>query len=209
MFKKLTATLGVIAASGALLFNAQPASAISLDFDPSNPSVVLGNPLSVDVVVDPMGAFVGAFDVIVSWDDAVLDLAALSVDPANDLGSAFEVVDTLGTTDSVNVASFSTELDLTPFQDGIAPVILFSLTFDTIALGNSALTFTPGIGGLGLPPGVFLGDENGLPLQTPANDGSVTVVDSAAVPAPPTLLLMACGLIGLVAARRGSTVAPV
>lgn len=202
MCKRAWSGAGVLVVAWALLFGPRPAEAITLGFDPASQDVALGSQATVDVVVDPMTALVGAFDIIVTWDDAILDLASLSVDPANDFGGSFDAVDTLGRTDAVNVALVSSHFDLTPFQNGVDLITLFTLTFDTLALGTSSLAFSPGIQGTVFPFGVgFLGDELGDLLPTPANDGSITVVDRV-VPAPATLLLTAIGLIGFAARWR-------
>jgi hypothetical protein len=182
----------ILLSIGILLIINTSSWAVSLGFDPMNQTVIEGSQATVDVVVDPMGAFVGAFDVIVGWNDSILDLAGLTVDPINNLGATIDIVDTLGTTDSVNVASVSLEFPLAPFQDGVSDVTLFSLTFDTLTVGTSALTLSPGILGITFPPGGFLGDEFGFLLETQVTNGSIEVV-----PEPTTWLLLSIGLIGL------------
>ena len=166
-----------------LLVGTQSAWAVSIEVDPLAQSVVLGEQATVDIVVDPMGpdgALVGAFDIIVGWDDAILDLASVILDPA--VWFSFDGI--VETRNSVNVAAVS----LAP--DPPSDVSLFTLIFDTVGLGTSALTLSPNIAGV---LGGFLGDEDGVLIRdVDANGGSISVV-----PEPSTLMLMGIGLAGL------------
>ncbi len=182
--KKYLTIFGVLILGCVLLVGAKSALALAIGFDPVGQVVPLGDTATVDVVVDPMGAFVGAFDVVVTWDDSIVDLTTVVVNPLGQLG--FSLDDVLGLPpDAINVASVSLEsvLDLTTiFQDGITPVALFSLTFDTLAVGISPLSLSD----------IILGNEFGLPLSPAVGAGSITVV-----PEPSTLALFAISLAGL------------
>jgi hypothetical protein len=176
----------------------QPATALSIEILPPSQSVAVGQQASVDVVVDPTGNLIGAFDVLLAWDPALLEFTDSVFDPDGALGFALGGELLLGD-GAVNVAGVSLEFDLTPFQDGISPVSLVSVTFTALAEGTSALTLSPGI----TPLSEFLGDELGDPLTVDEVNNGQIVVEPAVVPEPPTLLLIGLGLAVAGAFRRG------
>lgn len=170
---------------------------VTLDIQPNFTSVDVGQRVDVDVVVDPDGALVGAFDVSVAFDPSLLDFMASTVDPEGALGFALD--DQLESSGAINVAAVSLAFDLTPFQDGSA-FTLFSLTFNALDVGVSALELTPGA----LAIGVFLSDELGFELPVDAVRGGTVEIRPAQIPEPGVLALfvIALGAMGAAARRR-------
>ncbi len=187
----------------ALLAGATPAAAVILDFAPRDQTVFLGDQATVDVIAVLEGDVIGAFDVNLGWDGSIVALDTLTVNPNDDLGPAGDplfgplTADLAGAAD-VNVAAVL--FDTSPQAAALA-ITLFSLTFDTLALGTTQLQLSPGILGFA-PPGGFLGDELGQSLPTGLMTGSITVVERpVVVPAPGTLALLGIGLLALVRSR--------
>jgi len=195
--------LWAIAALSVAVLSSGPALALPiLTFAPLNQTVNLGDTASVDVMVTGLtGEFVGSYDFNVSWDAALLSLDSLSFGDALD-GPLDSLSGFVNGTGSVN--AFEVSLGLLSNQDGLSDFRLFTLSFDTLAVGTSALNFIGGI----IPTGL-LGDELGELLPTEVIAGSITINEgSVSVPEPGTLALFAIGL-GLAGAlkRRRTTLA--
>ncbi|PCI42203.1 MAG: hypothetical protein COB51_13275 [Moraxellaceae bacterium] len=177
---------------------AQNASAVPmLTFAPLDQSVELGDQVSVDVIVTGLSSeFVGDFDFFVEWDAGLLSLDSLIFGDALDdgLGFSFQDVDS-GTMGTVNAAELAFGGLFN--QDGFSDITLFTLTFDTLALGVSALDFLGNIGG---DSSLALGDGFGGSYLSGFDEGSITI--TANVPEPGQMALFAIGLIGLGFARR-------
>ena len=181
-----------------LMLGPKAGAAISLEIAPSDQTVALGSQVTVDIVVsDPAGTLIGAYDFFVSYDPVVTSdppvLALTGVNFGPSLGgptdSFQDVVEQSGS-NSVNVAELSFVSDLSALQDGTSSLLLFSLTFNTLRTGVSALGLTENILGVA---GGFLGDELGQPITLDAfGTAAVTVV-----PIPGALWLMGSGLLGL------------
>ncbi len=176
------------------------AFAVMLSFEPSGLSADLGQKAVVDIYVrDPSGVRVGAFDFNVEYDASILsvDSVAFGAGLGAALGSFQDVqVPSAG---RVNVAELAFAFDLSPFQDGFSDFLLFSLSFDTVAVGVSPLGFSENILGIS---GGYLADDLGLPVgPVIAGSGSIAVVPRpVTVPEPGSALLLAAGLAGM--ARR-------
>ena len=179
---------------------ANSAAAISLEFVPSAQTVQLGAAANVDVVVvDPGGSSVGAYDFFVDFDPSILTFDSLVFGPA--LGGPADSLQAAVESPAgrINAAEVSLLLDLTPLQDGVANVTLFSLTFETVGLGTSSLSLADNIAGI---PGAFLGDELGLPIVLESvGMGEITVVPPS-VTEPATLLLFPLVLAGVILRAR-------
>lgn len=170
-----------------------PAQAVTIDFVPDSPSVLLGMPLDVDVVISGLSDLappsLGAFDLNVSFDDTILSLS--SVEFGDLLGdvSAFEAIAGSGPiVGGVNLFEISLLLDFE--LDALQPASfsLATLSFDAIGEGTSALALIP----------VQLGDGLGDPLAGSAASGSVRVVPGdGSVPEPSSVFLFLPGLLGL------------
>lgn len=182
---------GILVFLAHLLFESTPAEAISLEFLPTTQSVVLGNQVTVDVnVSNPNGTLVGAYDFFVNYDPDVLTLNDVVFGSA--LGGPLDSIqdDIESPAGQINVSELSLLTDLTPLQNGIDEVLLFSIIFDTDMLGTSPLTFSENIAGVA---GGFLGDETGQAiLLDSVGSGSINVV-----PIPGAIWLMVSGLFAL------------
>lgn len=125
--------------------------ATTIDFNQSNYNVNIGDSFSADLGIAGLGDMspdsLGVFDIDVIYDSTILSLSAVTFgDPVLGdqldvlgLGSIASATPSVG---SVNVYELSLDLeyDLESLQAGA--FTLFSLNFDTIAEGNSALTIS-------------------------------------------------------------------
>ncbi len=191
----------------ALAFAAGAAAApISIAVQPSAQTGTVGAMLFVDVVasgLDPAIAtdLVSAFDVDVTFDQAILALGAVTFGttlgaPADTIQDALE--SSPGVIDAFQF-SFVSDAGLKLLQPG-ASVTLFTIAFAALVPGTSAVLFDTTLqyvaGALD-----FSVDPAGLAtiLQV-ENQGGVITVDAAApngVPAPGTLPLAASALLAL------------
>lgn len=159
------------------------AQAYTLSIEPVAQTVGLGSEATVDVrVSDLLPDRLGAYDF-----DLIFDGSILAFDRAIDgFGLGFAIG--LGATpaaSSVHVSDFSFEAidDLIALQVG--DFVLFSLVFDTLSLGTSALSFDQ----------VVLGSAAGAPVVPDAlNSGSITV-EARVLPEPATVGLVFGALI--------------
>ncbi|MGB5409469.1 MAG: cohesin domain-containing protein [Thiogranum sp.] len=173
-----------------LAIGAGPATTISLTFAPTDQTIGPGERATVDVLVsDPAGELVAAYDFLVDYDPAVIELDSVTFGvglggPADSFQDV--VVDPLG---QVNVSELSVLFDLSGLQDGTSDLLLFSLTFNSASNGTSPLAFSENILGVA---GGFLGDTAGLPIALDAlGTGSIAVV-----PLPASVWLLGSGLLG-------------
>jgi hypothetical protein len=161
----------------------------ALSFSPSAQLVPIGNQAIVDVNISGLTGplALGAYDLNVNFNSSILSLASISFGIGLNLGNPLN--STTGTfgTNPLNVfeVSFVSPATLSAGQPD--SFRLFTLTFNTLSLGTSPLSFSS----------VILGDQNGDPLTATLGAGSITVT-----PEPSTWLLMASGLVGLGAYRR-------
>ena len=142
-----------------------------LTLAPDNEIVEVSADVTVNVQVSELsGAQVGAYDLIVSWDPAVLSLenAALGTELDGPYRSFHASSPSPGT---VNLAEFS--FDTLGGQS--EPVLLATLSFVALAAGNGNLNVTANVSG----SPVFLGDAAGLPL---AAEVSVTDIKVSSAP---------------------------
>lgn len=171
--------------------------ASSLNFVPSNPAALAGNPVTVDVFFsDPGGLIIGTFDLFLNYDPNILTFDSSNLAFGLGLGGPADSLQYLEEPQpgSINVAELSFVTDLTILQDGVSDLLLFSVTFDTGPIGTSSLGFGGGINS----DFDFLGDEGGnaVALDT-IGTGSINVV-----PIPASLWLMGCGIVGLLGFQR-------
>jgi hypothetical protein len=181
-----------LALLAALLVFATKALAVpSLAFHPMTQTRPLGSQATVEVVLT--GSNVGDFDLVVSYAANIVALSSAAFGTM--LGDPLDPTETITAetpgTDAVALAEVSLLAPSTLLAlQGAGPVTLFTLIFDTLAVGTSPLMFTL----------LDIGDENGLRLvDLQVNDGSITVSE---VPEPTTAALLATGLLGLLSYRR-------
>jgi hypothetical protein len=194
--KKLLCTSSAALALAMLATAAQAVPMLS--FAPANGSVALGATASVDVMLGDLdGDFIGAYDFHVDWDPTLLSLQDLTFGSQLD-GPDNSIFGYVAGTGSVN--AFEVSLGGLALQDGVTSFRLFTLSFDTLAVGTSALEFRPGVAGAG----ASIGDALGNARAAFTTSGALTVTppppDPVAVPEPGTL-----GLLGLAIAFMGFT----
>ena len=192
----MTVTLRNVSATAALLFCMSVTHATPINFEPGNSTVELGDQVSVDVTISPIGELIGAFDIAVNWDPNVLLLADVAF--GSSLGDpdplSFEALTGVSAgSGSARVSEVSLLFDLTGLQSG-SPFSLFTLVFDTTMIGTSALTFGD----------IIVGGAFGLPLVNAPQPGSgvVNVIERTAVAEPGTFVLLGLGLALMFATRR-------
>lgn len=171
---------------------AEPASAVSIGFDPEVLDVALGASVTVDVVFSDLGGeIISAYDLDITYDPAVVD--ATGVVFTTSLGdelffetlNAFDV-SAAGTIDLAQL-SLLPDPTLEILQPG-DPVTVATLLFDTVGVGTTELGF------------VFdafndVKGRDGLIVETLAEGGSIRVQDPGpGIPEPSGALLFAVGV---------------
>lgn len=190
--------LSALLSAGIALLGVQSASAVTIDFSPAVPATVAsGDTLSVDIVASGLGTapadIVSAFDILVSFDSAVLTPTGFSFNTNLGDPGLFEALnnDTEGT-DPFAVAgladlfevSLLSDADLLTLQSGLGSypsVALASITFSAIADGNPNVS--------------FVWDA----FHDVKGSRNVPIYPT---PEPGTILLMAAGIAGLGLGRR-------
>lgn len=177
--------------------------AITLEFAPGAQGVTLGSPASVDVNVSALtGALaLGAYDLNINFNSAILSTPTVTFGTGLNLGViANSTTGTLGT-NPLNLFEVSLVLPATLSGSQLDSFKLFTLTFNTLTIGTSPLSFSA----------VILGDENGEDISqrvTTLGTGSIGVTapptpgGSNPIPEPSTWALMATGLVALGVWRR-------
>ena len=199
--KKTTSAMQAMARSlfAALVVASGTASAYTLSFSPSAQSVVLGNQATVEVritgILPNPPTIDGELDGLGNYDfDLVYDPAIIRYAGASD-GFSLGLAIGLGVTPDwlagrLNVSDFSLEpspADLLAAQSD--ELLLFTLFFDSVATGSSALVFSSD------EKDITLGSVEGNPRMPSATGGSIEV-RAAPMPEPGTLALLAgAGLI--------------
>ena len=178
----------------AATFLATPAISATLSITPSTQTKFVGQSASVDVELS--GSLVGAFDLDVSWNSAIVSFS--SIDFSSELG-IFNV-ETLGDftalANSINAYNVSllSVAELGALQGD--PVLLFTLNFTALSVGISPVNITLVNS---------LGDENGIqvdPLTIVNGEIKVINRDGGEIPEPATYLLFSGGLAILAVLRR-------
>lgn len=179
---------------------AAPAMAVTLSIGPATQNQTLGAPVSVNILVSDLGDFssssLGNFDLFVSYDSSILTPTQadygtqLNQGDINDSIQEGLVLVSGPTAECAAAAclevaevSFLTAQELVDGQPG--SFLLASITFNTVALGSSALDFQF----------TELGDEFGDEiLNANLQSASVTVAAAQQVPLPASLLLFGVAL---------------
>lgn len=162
-----------------------PASAITLAFDPVNPSGSVGGTVNVDLLagVDVAESLLG-WGVDVNTDPTIATLNSFTIGPSWDA--------VLGSIDGDGIGG------LAPFPPGMVSgvdLLLVSFTFDLVGPGVSPLSISAND-----PDEGFLALTGFLDFQSP--QGSITAY--APVPEPATSALLGLGLIAVAYLRRRS-----
>ena len=163
----------------AFLICASAAQAVPIVSVDTDPTIVVGNPLTVDIVIEGVDASepLGAFELDLTFDPTILD-------PTSVVSGGFLLPPVL-TNDVLGAMTIEIqEVSLFGVSGAVGAGTLATILFDTIGLGTSPL----GIYHVKLfVPGGFSF------VAFAVNSGSVTVT-----PEPSTMLLLASGLAGLV-----------
>lgn len=191
---------GLISAIGTLLAlcTAQPASAITVAFNPSSQSVSVGSATTVDLIISGLGDGIapslGTFDLDVGFDPTILGFSGTTFGNQLDLFGFGDVQFATPGVGTVNM--FELSLDFAEDLDTLQAdsFVLAILSFNALSPGSSPLSFSVNA----------LGDSIGDPLQADLVMGSVGVV-----PEPAALSLMGVGILcvaAMVKRRRGKAV---
>ena len=183
------------------LFVALPAHAVTIAVEPALQTVLVGSTVDVDLTVSGLGDFapdsLGAFDVNVLFDPAVLGLSGVSFgDPVlGDQLDLFGFGSITGVDDTVPgiVGVFEISLDLASDLDTLqaGSFTLATLSFDALAIGSSSVT----------PVVDALADSMGSRLTAQASSGFVGVVPE---PGSWTLFLVGAVIVGYGCRAKGS-----
>ena len=181
-------SLGVLSALAALGFVGAPtAQAFTLSIVPESSAATLGQPISFDVVASGLtnGAApsLATYDIDFKFNSAVLALTGTTFGTGLSLNGEDSFQEPTVSPGAVNLfeLSFNTTADLNALQTDT--FTLFTLTFDTIGTGTSALELFTNV----------LGDADGGALTADVNNASVEV---SAVPLPGAAFLLLSGLGG-------------
>jgi hypothetical protein len=183
-----------------VLTNRQASAAIILSLEPASQTVSAGSPVSMDLVVsnsNPLvSAGVGAFDVDLTYNPAVLSAMSVTFGTHLDLGVSGSIQNSnLSTPGLIHLDEVSLEASSELLLNQPASFTLATLNFSGTAPGVSSVNFTSAI----------LSDVTGLQSITPETvAGQVEVTGGGvAVPDPAsTANLLPLGLLGIWMLRR-------
>jgi hypothetical protein len=196
----------LLAALLAATFVMPRAHAIAIQLQPLDTDALVGDVISIDVFVSGLTSgeagseIVSAFDLDLLYDPTILNAASISFGAGlgvADVATFTSSVFSSGRIDFANVSLLlNDELDLLQGDS----VLLASLTFSAIGIGQSLLSFdsltSPGIDLVGRDP------FTRLPIGF-AGSALVTIGERpTSVPEPGMLALLALGLLSLGTARR-------
>jgi len=179
-------SLGVLSAVMALSFVGAPAAqAFTLSIVPQTSTVTLGQSISFDVVAsvlaDNAAPSLATYDIDFKFNGSMLALTGTTFGTGLSLNGEASFHEPTPSPGSVNLfeLSFNTSADLNSLQADT--FTLFTLTFDTIGAGTSALELFANV----------LGDADGGALSADVTNASVSV---SAVPLPGAAFLLLSGL---------------
>lgn len=177
-------------------FHPLPAFAIAIGFSPASPTVQFGDVFNVDVVVSGLSAakeIVSAYDLGVSYDPTILSASRVSFGPyLNDSGGTGLQDALFSSPGIINFAELSFLSDIGLAAQQLDSFVLATLSFDTLAIGSSTLSFLPSPGF-----GVDVKGVSAEVLRLQVGSNLITVIPSASVPEPTALALMLGAFVAL------------
>jgi hypothetical protein len=188
--------------------SATPALAISIDFDPIDSNVLVGDAFDVDVVVSGLEAsgldeIVSAYDLFIGYDDAVVSATAVSfgtyLDDMLFPGFTLQAED-LQTAGQINISETSLLTDDFLALQQPDSFTLATLSFTALSAGISDLLFD-------LHPLLGINNDvkgrNGALIPVTMGTGSISVaIKPISVPEPASLALLLAGLLILSVSSR-------
>jgi len=189
----MTKQIGWLAVGLLALLGSDPARAVGISLVlPGGTEVLVGEPVSVEVMVSDLGDGIppslGSFDGDVTFDTGLLtyDDVAFGSDLGEPVTEALVSVDVVGGVLTGTAVSLLSPPELDALQG--SSVTLGTLFFVATGLGSGQIEVTR----------AQLSDAFGAPLAIDWLGSSPITV----IPEPSTLLLVACGLVGLALKRR-------
>lgn len=177
---------------------ATSASAISVGLQPSSPSIAPGGNVSLSIVISGLGNLaapsLGAFNLALSYNAAVLTATAVSFGNQLDLGGGSIQSTDLSTAGVVLLDEVSFEASATLIASQPDTFTLATVSFTGVAGGVSPIAFTL----------VDLSDELGQSLLAEGVPGSVTVASASVPDVASTCALMLLGCLSLLPVARRS-----
>jgi hypothetical protein len=194
---------GLVVCVLALILGIKPASALTLEFVPQTQTVLPGDTASVDVYLnfdgDINAPLVKDFSIDVGWNPALLSMAGVAFDDYLNGGVSIDSVQAVTpATGSAHISESSSlasvDLCLGITAGGQCSTTtgfrLFTLSFNTLAVGVSGLAFGP----------IVAHNDFDDPITIVSGPNGAVTVMSAPVPEPVTLPLLGGGLSALACA---------
>lgn len=211
--KKINWISGLLLISASLFYSS--AQAVLLSFSTTSNNVNVGDFFDVDIVASvSSGEIISTFDLDVLYDATVMNATSVLfgsfLDDSLGLSIQIENLSALGVVDLSEISLLS-DSELEALQSG--SFTLATLTFESLAIGNSTLTFDPAdpfalvVGSIN-PTTSFPEEYSYADLTAQANNNPLEIASTAptgSVPEPNILILLMTGLLGLGWVRRKKT----
>lgn len=170
---KLSALLLTVAGAGAAhATDVGYGGSAQLAIVPEETSVQVGNTITADVSLSGLtNQLIGAYDLTIDFDPAILSISGVSFGPY--LDGPLNSLQGTNTSVSSQLEVYEVSLGNLANQTGYGPVPFFSVTFNSLSAGTSALTFDPVANA-----GTLLSDQNGNAFT------NFTVVNSSVTVTP-------------------------
>lgn len=158
--------------------NAFVCDAATISVNPTAQTQTVGSPTTISLLITGLGAgtapSLGTFDIDIAFDPVLLSFVTATFGNQLDILGLGSLQITTPGTGTVNLFELSLDTvdDLNNLQAG--SFTLAMLTFDTIAVGTSALNLTVNA----------LGDADGQAISSILENGTLTIEDTAGNPIP-------------------------